>query len=97
TIVITAGPAGSSFPLHAARYRKIMARNGVKLEILASRGSLENLQRLATPGFAVDVGFVQGGVSEGVAIEGLVSLGSMFHQPIAVFYTGRRITRLSEL
>ncbi|HME90197.1 MAG TPA: TAXI family TRAP transporter solute-binding subunit, partial [Myxococcaceae bacterium] len=38
-----------------------------------------------------------GGVSEGVNIEGLYSLGSMFHQPVAVFYTGPRITRLSQL
>jgi TRAP-type uncharacterized transport system substrate-binding protein len=97
TIVITAGPEGSTFQLHAERYRKILARNGVKLEILPSLGSLENLKRLADPGFTVDVGFVQAGVAEGVTIEGLVSLGSMFHQPLAVFYTGRRITRLSEL
>src|SRR5262249_24212555 len=43
------------------------------------------------------VGFVQGGVSEGVDIEGLVSLGSMFYQPLVVFYTGPRISRLSQL
>src|SRR5262249_32579984 len=81
----------------AESYRKILARNGVKLEILSSQGSLENLKRLADPAFSVDVGFVQGGVSEGVNIEGLYSLGSMFHQPVAVFYTGPRITRLSQL
>src|SRR5262245_20599798 len=49
TIVITAGPEGSTFQMHAERYRKILARNGVNLEILSSRGSLENLQRLADP------------------------------------------------
>jgi TRAP-type uncharacterized transport system substrate-binding protein len=97
TIVITAGPEGSTFHRHAESYGKILARNRVKLEILPSRGSLENLKRLADPAVTVDVGFVQAGVAEGVAIEGLVSLGSMFNQPLAVFYTGRRITRLSEL
>ena len=97
TIVITAGPAGSTFHTHAERYKKILARNGVKLEILPSKGSLENLTRLADPAFSVDIGFVQGGVADGVNTEGLYSLGSMFHQPLAVFYTGPRITRLSQL
>jgi hypothetical protein len=97
TIVITAGPEGSSFQAHAERYRRILARNGVHLLILSSRGSLENLKRLADPAFTVEVGFVQGGVSEGVNIDGLYSLGSMFHQPLAVFYTGPRIAQLSQL
>jgi TRAP-type uncharacterized transport system substrate-binding protein len=97
TIVITTGPEGSSFHTHAERYRKILARNGVKLEILPSHGSLENLKRLADPAFTVDVGFVQGGIADGVQIEGLVSLGSMFNQPLAVFYSGPRIYRLSQL
>jgi hypothetical protein len=97
TIAITAGPEGSTFHLHAERYRKILARNRVKLDILPSHGSLENLKRLADPEFRVDVGFVQAGVSEGVEIEGLVSLGTMFNQPLAVFYTGPRIVRLSQL
>src|SRR5262245_36493541 len=58
TIVITAGPEGSTYHAHAERYRKILAHNGINVEILASRGSLENLQRLADPSFKVDVGFV---------------------------------------
>jgi hypothetical protein len=97
TIVLSAGPEGSTFQMHAERYRKILAKNGVKLEILPSHGSVENLKRLADAAFTVDVGFVQGGVAEGVNLEGLVSLGSMFHQPVAVFYSGQRITRLSQL
>src|SRR5262245_26048822 len=56
TIVLTAGPEGSIYQQHAERYAKILARNGIKLEILPSRGSQENLKRLADSEFTVDVG-----------------------------------------
>src|SRR6266536_5652490 len=51
TIIITSGPEGSIGQTTAEKYRKILVRNGVKLEILPSEGSLENLQRLADPKF----------------------------------------------
>ncbi|HME45024.1 MAG TPA: hypothetical protein VKF36_18170, partial [Syntrophorhabdales bacterium] len=63
TITITTGPEGSVFQSIAQRYATILAHNGVKLKILPSQGSLENLKRLLDPSFHVDVGFVQGGVA----------------------------------
>jgi len=86
TIVITSGPPGSVFRLNAEKYRKILARNGVKLTVLDSGGSLENLRRLADKRFRVDVGFVQGGVATATKTDNLYSLGSMFHEPLALFY-----------
>ena len=97
TITITAGPEGSIFWNHARKYQEILARNEVELKILPSQGSLENLRRLADEDFEADVGFVQVGVSTEKEIEGLVSLGSMFHQPLAIFYRGARLARLAEL
>jgi TRAP transporter TAXI family solute receptor len=86
TITIISGPPGSVFQRTAEKYRKILARNGVKLRILPSEGALENLKKLNDPAVHVDVGFVQSGVSTGIAVDKLVSLGSMFHEPLAVFY-----------
>src|SRR5690349_24475156 len=63
TIVISAGREGSIFQVTAERYRKILAREGVKLRILPSEGSLENLKRVADPKSDVEVGFVQGGLA----------------------------------
>src|SRR6266702_4646440 len=98
TITITSGPNGSTFRLNAEKYRKILARNGVKLQILPSEGSLDNLNRLANPGYRVDVGFVQGGVSAGMTVDKLVSLGSVFHEPLALFYrSAAPVNWLSEL
>jgi len=98
TIVISAGAPGSSNLATAEKYRKIIEAHGVKVEILESRGSLENLQRLADPAFKVDVAFVQGGLNDGVDITGLMSLGSMFPQPVMVYYRHPEpVERLSQL
>jgi len=88
TITITSGPAGSSFHTNAEKYRLILARNHVKLKVVLSRGSLENLQRLNDPSSRVDVGFVQGGATNGINLDKLVSLVSLSYQPLLIFYRG---------
>jgi len=94
TITLTAGPEGSVFQSNAEKYKKILARNGVKLKILPSQGSQENLKRLTDKSFHVDIGFVQGGVAQGLKTEGLVSLGSISYQPLLVFYRSRETLNL---
>jgi TRAP-type uncharacterized transport system substrate-binding protein len=86
TIIITSGAPGSSFQANAEKYRVILARQGVKLKILPSQGSLENLQRLDDAKFHVDVGFVQGGITNIPGGNKLVSLGSISYEPLLVFY-----------
>lgn len=98
TIVISTGPDGSAFRSNAEKYKKILAKNGIKLEILPSEGSLDNLKRVMEPDGKVDVAFVQGGVATGKGISGVVSLGSVSYAPVAIFYRHRHpIQRLSEL
>jgi hypothetical protein len=96
TITITSGPKGSIFHTNATRYAAILARYGVTLKVLTSEGSLENLNRLCDPSFRVDVGFVQGGMTNGES-DKLVSLGSISHQPLLVFYRGAPVEVLSGL
>src|SRR4051812_3684426 len=97
-IIITTGPLGSLFQTNAEKYRVILARNHVKLTILPSHGSMENLQRLNDPSFRVDIGLVQGGVTNGADFNRIVSLGSVSYQPLLVFYRGTTtVETLSEL
>lgn len=95
-ITISAGPEGSTSYRHASKYAEILKKDGVALKILSSKGSAENLQRLADSGSHVDVGFVQGGVIKDVP-ENLASLGSISYQPLMVFYRGKPIELLSAL
>ena len=101
-IVITTGSDSGAYYQFANRYAAILARNGVTLEVKTSAGSLENLARLKND--EAQVGFVQGGVVEPKADQdeeddsGLLSLGSMFYEPVWVFYRGdKRLERLTEL
>lgn len=97
-LIITSGPAGSSFETNAFKYRAILARSHVELVVLPSRGSLENLERLSVTPHRADIGFVQSGMTNGHSVSNLMSLGSVAYQPMLVFYRGsNRLEVLSAL
>jgi len=96
TLTITAGPVGSSFYRNAEKYKKILAKDGVTLNILSSNGSPENLQRLTSPDATADIGFVLGGEVKDTKVNALMTLGSVNHQPLLVFYRGKVRHLLSE-
>ena len=84
-------PPCSSFESTALKYKDILAEKGVTLQIVPSAGAEENLQRLQNPEAGVDVGFVQGGVtnrSDGAKSNAVVSLGSLSFLPMMIFYRG---------
>ncbi|MGA9393795.1 MAG: TAXI family TRAP transporter solute-binding subunit [Azonexus sp.] len=102
TIVISTGGESGAYYQFAQRYAGILARNGITLEITTSAGSLENLARLKDG--EAQVAFVQGGVVESPDDpdaeddSGLLSLGSVFYEPVWVFYRGEKeLNRLSDL
>ncbi|MFL6581645.1 MAG: TAXI family TRAP transporter solute-binding subunit [Burkholderiales bacterium] len=94
TLVMLAGPKESSYYTTADRYAKIIARSGVKVEVVETDGAKDNLRRLTDPKAHADVGFVLGGLTDGVDIAGLTSLGTMFVQPVLVIYRGRKPVEL---
>jgi TRAP-type uncharacterized transport system substrate-binding protein len=99
TLTITSGPKGSNFESIAQRYGRILAKNGIKLNVLTSQGSLENLQRMSDPKSHVDIALVQSGVTTNPDNDDdLESLGGMFYQPLLIFYRSPKpLSRLSEL
>jgi TRAP transporter TAXI family solute receptor len=101
-IVISTGGESGAYYQFAQRYASILAKNGVTLEVRASAGSLENMARLSND--EAQIGFVQGGVvppradPDAADESGLLSLGSVFYEPVWVFYRGDKpLTRLTEL
>ncbi|TAK91366.1 MAG: C4-dicarboxylate ABC transporter substrate-binding protein [Burkholderiaceae bacterium] len=95
-LTLVSGPEGSSSQRSAEKYKAILAREGVKLNVLPSTGSVDNLKQLTDPKSRVDVGFVQGGDLQGINIEYLVSLGSVSYQPLMIFYHGAPKKLLSD-
>jgi TRAP transporter TAXI family solute receptor len=95
TLVIATGHADGAYYLFAQRYRELLAHNGVELDIRTTAGSIENLEQLQDD--SVNLAFVQGGTAAADTGK-LTSLGSLYYEPLWVFYRGgQTLTRLSEL
>src|SRR3954470_10486272 len=85
-VVLATGQPQSAYEEFGKRYQKALKRYGIEVVLVPSEGSPSNL-RLLRAGKA-DLGFVQGGSSDVAANEesGIVSLGSLFVEPIWLFY-----------
>lgn len=91
------GPEGSSFHKTALRYAKALEKNGVRVNVLTSKGSLENFERISDPKGKVDLAIIQGGIiRDDDRMDNLVSLGGINNQPIFFFYRGKPMNRLAD-
>ena len=88
-VVLATGPAQSAYEEFGRRYAKILLTDGIEVVLLPSEGSAHNLQLLRDG--KADLGFVQGGTSDYSAgdAENLTSLGSLFVEPLWLFYRER--------
>jgi TRAP-type uncharacterized transport system substrate-binding protein len=85
-VVMSTGEDGSAYAHFAERYRQILAREGIELELRPSAGALENLARLEDAKSGVSVAFVQGGTADPVRSPNLETLGTLFYEPMWFFY-----------
>ncbi len=88
SFVMSTGASGGAYHLFAERYREILARDGVTIELKPSAGSMDNLARLRDPSSGVDVAFVQSGTAGNELEPTLHSLGSIYYEPLWIFYRG---------
>ena len=96
TLVVATGHADGAYYLFAQRYRDLLAENDITLEIRTTAGSVENLDLLADG--SVNLAFVQGGTADKSENHTLTSLGSLYYEPLWVFYRGTQtLSRLSQL
>ena len=96
-ISIATGEAGGAYAFFGERYRELIAAEGVdlRIDLVRTSGSLENL-RLLEKG-EVDLAFAQTGTGREGGEE-LVSLGSLYHEPLWVFHRGaEKLAQLGEL
>ncbi len=101
-IVISTGSESGAYYHFAKRYAAILAKNGIELDVQSSAGTLQNLERLNNG--EAQVGFVQGGVldlpenPDETDDTSLQSLGSLFYEPVWVFYRSEKtLGRLADL
>ncbi len=95
SIRIATGNPQNAYYRFAKEYQQALAAQGVRLEVISTAGSVENLQRLETGD--VDIAFVQGGI-EANPDSGLEALGSLYFEPLWLFHRNDiDIQRLTDL
>jgi TRAP-type uncharacterized transport system substrate-binding protein len=98
TLVLAAATKGSPYYEAAQRYSSVLAANGIRLEVLETQGSMENLKLIRDGTSPVAAAFVQGGIASAKDTPDVRSLGRVFYEPIWVFYQGdTKLERLTEL
>jgi len=93
-VVLATGPEQSAYDEFGKRYAEALARYGIEVQLLRSEGSSDNLQLLRQG--RADLGFVQGGTADiGYDDEdSITSLGSLFVEPLWLFYREDAAQRL---
>jgi TRAP-type uncharacterized transport system substrate-binding protein len=95
---LATGQENSAYEAFGKKYAAALARDGIKVALVRSPGSQDNLQRLNDG--KVDAAFVQSGSTNEAEAqrEGLVSLGSLFTEPVWLFLREPvQVTQLSQL
>jgi uncharacterized protein len=82
TMRFVSGAPGGAYAQFAERYRQILAKDGIKLDVVPSTGALENLRRLTDGNDPLDAGFIQGGVGSEEGFPGLAVLATVFYEPV---------------
>ncbi|MGZ6480227.1 MAG: TAXI family TRAP transporter solute-binding subunit [Bdellovibrionales bacterium] len=96
--VISTGEDDGNYHHFAKQYAEIIKDEGITLVAKESEGSVDNLTALGDPKSGVDAAFVQDGLGSRKLNPGLSSLGSVFYEPIWLFYRGSgEITRFTQL
>jgi len=85
SVVMATGPEGDIFDLIGQRYAEIFARNGVKLVLRQTNGSVDNIALLNDPRSGVSITIAQSGITNQAESPHLVSLGTLFYEPFWFF------------
>jgi len=82
-VIGTGGPDGAYFH-YGQKFAQILARDGIQLKVRSTGGSIDNLRLLESG--EIDIAFMQGGVGSRAKTDNLISLGSLYYEPIWVFH-----------
>ena len=101
-VVLATGPEQSDYAEFGKRYAAELKRYGIEVVLRPTQGSSENRRLLRDPAQAVDLGFVRGGSSDATRSADedqrglpLVSLGSLYLEPVWLFYRSDAAKRLN--
>ncbi len=88
TLTIASGSKSGAYFRFAQQYAAFLDAKGIQLKIVETSGSIENLKLLEDPESGIDIAFVQGGTGSPQADTDLLSLASLYHEPLWIFHRG---------
>jgi TRAP transporter TAXI family solute receptor len=90
-IVLATGQPGGAYDTFGREYQRQLNREGLRVELRPTAGSVENLERLLRD--EVDVAFVQGGTYPlAKDVEGrLRGMAALYREPLWIFYRGKAV------
>jgi TRAP transporter TAXI family solute receptor len=97
-VTMATGQENSAYDAFGKQYAKLLAKDDIRVALQPTLGSQDNLQRLIAG--QVDIAFVQSGSAgqEQARAAGLVSLGSLFTEPVWLFVRAAvPVTQLTQL
>ena len=97
-IVIATGARNGAYYHFAEKYADELQKEHLTVEVRETAGSVENLRLLGEAGSGVSVAIVQSGVGSPEDVQHFFALGSLYREPLWVFYRGEeRLERVSQL
>ena len=89
SVIMTIDPEGSFNAKAAKRYRELLARDGIDLKLVPSAGAVESVARLQDPKSGVSIAIIPSGITDEQKSPELVSLGTLFYEPLWAFSRGQ--------
>ena len=97
SVVMAVYPEGTLNADLVKRYREVLAHDGIELKLEPSAGAVESLARLRDPTSVTSIALIPGGITTEQESPGLVSLGTLFYQPLWIFSRGHLLQRHEKL
>jgi TRAP transporter TAXI family solute receptor len=85
-IVLATGEPDGAYHAFGEKYREILAQHNIDLELRNTGGSAENIALLELEEPDVHVAFVQGGTQSFARTDTLVSLATLYYEPLWIFH-----------
>ena len=80
------GPEGGAYYEIGKRYQAILARSRVRLQLVPTSGAIQNVGLLRARRSGVSVALIQGGITSETEAPEIVSLGTVFYEPLWLFF-----------
>lgn len=84
-LALATGPPGSAYAAVGEQYRSILARDGVRVRLVPTSGTVENVRLLTNRRAGIAAGFVQADSVDPREEHGLETLGTLFFEPLWLF------------